>query len=98
MEGISYIVDDQLGFMRGKGIRDAIAALRVLWERSLQHGKDLYVCFVDYEKAFDRVKWKKMMRMLKKYWSRLERQKPDYIVVFGTESFYKIKQRIIRLL
>jgi len=41
VEGINYIADDQLGFMRGKGIRDAIAALRVLWERSLQHGKDL---------------------------------------------------------
>jgi len=65
VEGISYIADDQLRFRRGKGTRDAIAALRVIGERSLQHGKDLYVCFVDYEKAFDRVKWHKMMWMLK---------------------------------
>ena len=34
-------------------------------ERSLQHGKDLCICFVDYEKAFDRVDWRKMMWMLK---------------------------------
>ena len=27
--------------------------------------KDLCICFVDYEKAFDRVDWRKMMLMLK---------------------------------
>ena len=56
VEAIGYIADDQFGFRRGKGTRNAIAALRVLGERSLQHGRDLYVCFNDYEKAFDTVK------------------------------------------
>ena len=38
-------------FRKGKGTRDAIATLRVLGERSLQRGKDLCICFVDYEKT-----------------------------------------------
>ena len=38
--------------------------LRTLGERSLQHDKDLYICFIDYEKAFDRVSWYKLMRAL----------------------------------
>jgi len=26
---------------------------------------DLFICFIDYEKAFDRAEWRKMMWMLK---------------------------------
>ena len=66
VEAISYISEDQFGFRRGKGTREAIAVLRVLGERRLQHGKDTYICFVDYEKAFDRVNWCKLMETLKK--------------------------------
>jgi len=60
---INDIGKDQFGFGKGKGTRDAIATLRVLGERSLQRGSDLCICFVDYEKAFDRVDWRKMMWM-----------------------------------
>ena len=42
----------------------AIRVMRMLSEM-LDHGKELFVCFVDYEKAFDRVKWVKMMSILK---------------------------------
>ena len=61
---INYIGEDQYGFRKGKGTRDAIAVLRCLGERSLEHGKDLYICFVDYEKAFDRVNWLKLMEVI----------------------------------
>ena len=30
----------------------------------LEVDRDVYVCFVDYEKAFDRVDWEKLMRRL----------------------------------
>jgi len=46
--------DDQFGFRNGRGTRDAIGALRVLMERSLEHNQEIYTCFMDYEKAFDR--------------------------------------------
>jgi len=62
---INHIGKDQFGFRKDKGTRDAIATLRVLGERSLQRGKDLCICSVDYEKAFDRVDWRKTMWMLK---------------------------------
>jgi len=38
----------------------------VLTERSLEVDRDVYVCLVDYGKAFDRVDWKKLMRALRR--------------------------------
>jgi hypothetical protein len=66
VEAIQFIGDDQFGFRKGRGTREAIAVLRTLGERSLQHGKDIFVCFVDYEKAFDRVNWSKLMKILER--------------------------------
>jgi len=51
---VNWLTNEQFGFRKGIGTRDAIGVLRTLGERSLQHNKDLYVCFIDYEKAFDR--------------------------------------------
>ena len=41
--------------------------MRVLCDRccALEHGNDVYICFVDFEKAFDRVNWLKMREVLK---------------------------------
>ena len=50
----------QFGFMPGKGTIDAVFILRRLQEEYLDKEKKLYVCFVDLEKAFDRVP--------RKYW------------------------------
>ena len=38
----------------------------MLCERSLELNNEVNVCFVDFEKAFDRVNWTKMMEVLKK--------------------------------
>jgi len=40
--------EDQFGFRKGRGTRDAIGSLRVLAERSLEYGQEVYICFVDY--------------------------------------------------
>ena len=45
----------QYGFMPGRGTIDAIFILRQLQEKYLGKKKCLYYCFVDLEKAFDRV-------------------------------------------
>jgi len=45
----------QCGFMPGRGTTDAIFMVRQLQEKYLQKKKKLYYCFVDLEKAFDRV-------------------------------------------
>ena len=44
---------------------DAIGVMRLLGERSIDFKKDVFVCFVDFEKAFDRVNWTKLMEILK---------------------------------
>src|SRR6476469_3253134 len=38
--------------------------MRMICEISLEFGNNVYFCFVDFEKAFDRVNWKKMMKVL----------------------------------
>jgi hypothetical protein len=60
----AYLGNDQYGFRKGCGTREGIAAMRTLYERSLEHDNKVYVCFVDYEKAFDRVNWVKLMAVL----------------------------------
>lgn len=59
-----FLGPDQFGFRRDRGTRDGIGALRTLYERSLEHNNKVYICYVDYEKAFDRVNWVKMMEIL----------------------------------
>src|SRR6218665_4003161 len=58
--------EDQFGFRKGRGTRDAIGALRMMAERTLENNQEVYICFVDYEKAFDRVDWKKLINVLKR--------------------------------
>jgi len=66
VDTVRFLSDDQFGFRKITGTRDAIGTLRVLTERSFEVDRDVYVCFVDYEKAFDRVDWKKLMRVLRR--------------------------------
>ena len=56
--------ETQSGFVTGKGTREGIFNLRTIIERYLNNGKDLYMCFIDYEKAFDRVNHVKLIQCL----------------------------------
>jgi hypothetical protein len=40
--------------------------LRIISEQTLDIGEEICVCFTDWQKAFDRVKWAKLMDILKK--------------------------------
>ena len=67
-----------MGFRKGKGTRDAIFQLRMLMERVTQlnreketrdekfEKKKLCLCFVDYQKLFDRVKHDKLVEVMEK--------------------------------
>jgi hypothetical protein len=57
--------EDQFGFRKGKGTRDAIGMLRIS-ERTLDICEEICICFINWQKAFDRDKWTKLMEMLKK--------------------------------
>ena len=58
------LTQDQYGFRSGKGTTNAIFALNMIIERAVEKQKDLYLCFVDFEKAFDTVKHEEMAQML----------------------------------
>ena len=49
------ISKQQYGFMPGKGITDAMFALRMLMEKNRKGQRELHCIFVDLEKAYDRV-------------------------------------------
>ena len=68
---------DQFGFRKSHSTRDAIAALHVLYERNLEYNNKVYVCYSDYEKAFDRCRLDQTNDDIAKYRSRLERQEID---------------------
>ena len=57
--------EDQFGFRRGKGTRDAIGMMRIISEHTLEIDEELCVCFIDWQKAFDHVKWTKLLQILK---------------------------------
>ena len=70
--------DGQMDFRKGKGTRDAIFQLRMISERVTQMNREkeiqekddeeekLYLCFVDDQKAFDRVKHDKLVEVMTK--------------------------------
>ena len=57
--------EDQFGFRIGKGTSDAIGMLRIISELTLEIDEELSVCFIDLQKAFDRVNWTKLMQIIK---------------------------------
>ena len=61
---LKEISDLQSGFVPGKGTREGIFNLRMIMERYLEKKKDVYMCFLDYKKAFDRVNHEKLISCL----------------------------------
>jgi hypothetical protein len=39
--------------------------MRIIAERTFEIDEELCVCFIDWQKAFDRVNWTKLMQILK---------------------------------
>ena len=61
------IAEEQAGLKAGRGTRNQILNLKMVIEKNREHNKDLFLCFVDYTKAFDTVAhdilWKNMQDM-----------------------------------
>ena len=55
LRGQVNVDDMQFGFTGGKGTVDAIFVVRQVQEKFIEKKKDLWMAFVDLEKAFDRV-------------------------------------------
>ena len=57
--------DVQAGFREGRGTRDKIANIQWIIEKAMEFQKNIYLCFIDYTKAFDYVDHNKLWKALK---------------------------------
>ena len=67
------IPDVQAAFIKGRGTRDQIANICWIMEKAREFQKNIYLCFIDYTKAFDCVDHNKLWKILK------EMGIPDYL-------------------
>ena len=57
--------DVQAGFRKGRGTRDQIANICWIMKKAREFQKNIYLCFIDYAKAFDCVDHNKRWKILK---------------------------------
>ena len=66
--------DVQAGFRKGRGTRDQIADIRWIIKKAREFQKIIYLCSIDYAKAFDCVDHNKLWKILK------EMGIPDHLI------------------
>ena len=59
------LAEVQVGFRKGKGIRDQITNLLWIIEKAREFQKNIYFCFIDYSKAFGCMNHDKVQKILK---------------------------------
>ena len=57
--------DVQAGFRKGRGTRDQISNIPWIMEKAREFQKNIYLCFIDYAKAFDCVGHNKLWKILR---------------------------------
>ena len=68
--------DVQSGFRKGRGTKDQIANICWIMKKAREFRKNIYFCFIDYTKAFDRVDYNKLWKILQ------EMGIPDHLTCF----------------
>ena len=58
------IPDAQAGFRKGRGTRDQTANAHWIIEKAREFQKNIYLCFIDYAKAFDCVDYNRLWKIL----------------------------------
>ena len=57
--------DVQAGFRKGSGTRDQIANIHWIIEKAREFQENIFLCFINYTKAFDCVNHNKLRKVLK---------------------------------
>ena len=60
--------DVQPGFRNGRGTRDQIANIHWIIKKAREFQTTIYLCVIDYVKAFDCVDHNKLWKILKEKW------------------------------
>jgi len=58
------IAPEQAGFVKGRGAREQILTVRQIVEKAREFNRPVFICFIDFSKAFDSVKWPKLWETL----------------------------------
>ena len=82
--------DVQAGFRKGRGTRDQIVNICWMIEKAREFQKSIYLCFIDYAKAFDCVDHDKL-------WKALEMGIPDHLTCF-LRNLYVGQEATVRAL
>ena len=61
---VNFQIDVQAGFIKGRGIRDQIANIHWIIEKTREFQKNIYFCFIDYAKTFVCVDHTKLWKIL----------------------------------
>jgi hypothetical protein len=80
---------EQAGFRRNRGTRDHIANLRWIMEVAREYKRDLYLCFIDYSKAFDCVEHSKLWHVLR------DMGIPEHITIL-LRNLYDKQEAVVR--
>ena len=96
--------DVQAGFRKGRGTRDQIANIYWIIKKAREYQKNIYLCFIDYAKAFDCVDHNKLWKALKEmgiqdHLSYLLRnlyvgQEATVRTLYGTTDWFKIEKGV----
>ena len=81
--------DVQAGFRKGRGTRDQIAICWII-EKAREFHKNIYLCFIDYGKAFDSVDHNKPWKVLK------EMEIPDHLTCL-LRNLYAGQEATVRI-
>ena len=81
--------DVQAGFRKGRGIRDHIANIQWIIEKAREFQKNIYLCFIDYAKAFDCVDNNKLWKILQ------EMGLSDHLACF-LRNLYAVQEATVR--
>ena len=60
------VSQEQFGFRPHLGTREAIFCMRMITERYIGAQKDVFACFIDYSKAFDKIHHTELIESLNK--------------------------------
>lgn len=61
---LTSLADEQQGFRSGRSCTDAVFIIRQITEKSIEYNRPAYMCFIDLEKAFDRVQLRDVVHLL----------------------------------